>query len=204
MPNEPPTSLVSTRTCVGRNAKMLGEQVLHHVRRLRALIDGHALLAFDSSRRRSRAARWSRRCGGRNGTSSRPPRRLRRRPCRLRRRRACARKQRLSPSDSDGSPAFRHRARSPASVTGGKLLVTHLDQLAGVLGLGARAAPRRRKPLRPASTRARPRSASAAPISVPLRCVSTPTQGVMTLASSAPVTTAITPGDFFAASVVDR
>ena len=34
----------------------------------------------------------------------------------------------------------------------------------------------------------------------PLRCVSTPTQGVMTLASSAPVTTAMTPGDFFAAA----
>ena len=35
---------------------------------------------------------------------------------------------------------------------------------------------------------------------MPLRCVSTPTQGVMTLASSAPVTTAITPGAFFAAA----
>ena len=34
----------------------------------------------------------------------------------------------------------------------------------------------------------------------PLRCVSTPIQGVITSASSAPVTTAITPGDFFAAS----
>ena len=46
MPNEPPTSLVSTRTwCCGK-AEMLGEQVLHHVRRLRALIDGQALLAF--------------------------------------------------------------------------------------------------------------------------------------------------------------
>ena len=39
---------------------------------------------------------------------------------------------------------------------------------------------------------------------MPLRCVSTPTQGVITLASSAPVTTAITPGAFFAAAVVDR
>src|SRR4029450_6586271 len=36
---------------------------------------------------------------------------------------------------------------------------------------------------------------------VPLRCVSTPTQGVITLVSSAPVTTAITPGAFAAASV---
>ena len=36
---------------------------------------------------------------------------------------------------------------------------------------------------------------------MPLRCVSTPTQGVMTFASSAPVTTAITPGAFFAAAV---
>ena len=45
MPNEPPTSLVSTRTCVLGQAEMLGEQVLHHVRRLRAVIDGQALLA---------------------------------------------------------------------------------------------------------------------------------------------------------------
>ena len=40
------------------DAEMLGEQVLHHVRRLRAVIDRHALLARRSSRRRSRAARW--------------------------------------------------------------------------------------------------------------------------------------------------
>ena len=38
--------------------EMLGEQVLRHVRRLRALIDGQALLRPDSSRRRWRAARW--------------------------------------------------------------------------------------------------------------------------------------------------
>jgi hypothetical protein len=37
---------------------------------------------------------------------------------------------------------------------------------------------------------------------MPFRWVSTPTQGVMTLASAAPVTTAITPGDFFAASAL--
>ena len=36
---------------------------------------------------------------------------------------------------------------------------------------------------------------------MPLRWVSTPTHGVITLASSAPVTTAITPGAFFAAAV---
>ena len=36
---------------------------------------------------------------------------------------------------------------------------------------------------------------------MPLRCVSTPTHGVITLASSAPVTTAITPGAFFASAV---
>ena len=36
---------------------------------------------------------------------------------------------------------------------------------------------------------------------MPLRWVSTPTQGVMTFASSAPVTTAMTPGAFFAAAV---
>ena len=38
---------------------------------------------------------------------------------------------------------------------------------------------------------------------MPFRCVSTPTQGVMTLASSAPVTTAMTPGAFFAFALVD-
>ena len=36
---------------------------------------------------------------------------------------------------------------------------------------------------------------------MPLRWVSTPTHGVITLASSAPVTTAITPGAFFASAV---
>ena len=36
---------------------------------------------------------------------------------------------------------------------------------------------------------------------MPLRCVSTPTQGVITLDSSAPVTTAMTPGIAFAAAV---
>jgi hypothetical protein len=37
---------------------------------------------------------------------------------------------------------------------------------------------------------------------MPLRCVNTPTQGVITLASSAPVTTAMTPGAFFAAAAL--
>ena len=45
MPNEPPTSLVTTRTWCSSSAEVLGEQVLHHVRRLRAMIDGQALLA---------------------------------------------------------------------------------------------------------------------------------------------------------------
>ena len=39
---------------------------------------------------------------------------------------------------------------------------------------------------------------------MPLRWVSTPTHGVITLASSAPVTTAITPGARFAAVGIDR
>ena len=38
---------------------------------------------------------------------------------------------------------------------------------------------------------------------MPLRWVSTPTHGVITFASSAPVTTAMTPGAFFASAVVD-
>ena len=45
MPNEPPTSLVSDAHLCSSSAEMLGEQVLHHVRRLRALIDGEPLLA---------------------------------------------------------------------------------------------------------------------------------------------------------------
>ena len=35
---------------------------------------------------------------------------------------------------------------------------------------------------------------------MPFKCVSTPTHGVITCASSAPVTTAMTPGAFFAAA----
>ncbi len=41
-----------------RQAEMLGEQVLHHVRRLRALIDGQALLAGVPVGDDRRAARW--------------------------------------------------------------------------------------------------------------------------------------------------
>ena len=39
-------------------AEMLGEQVLHHVRRLRALVDGQALLARVPVGDDRRAARW--------------------------------------------------------------------------------------------------------------------------------------------------
>ena len=72
--------------------EMLGEQVLHHVRRLRALVHGHALLAGipvgdDGARPRCR-----RRCGGRTRRWSRPPRRPRRSPCRDRPRHARARR----------------------------------------------------------------------------------------------------------------
>ncbi len=45
MPNEPPTSLVTHAHLRFGQAEMLGEQVLHHVRRLRAVIDGQALIA---------------------------------------------------------------------------------------------------------------------------------------------------------------
>ena len=45
MPNEPPTSLVIDAHLVLLERQMLGEQVLHHVRRLRAMIGGQALLA---------------------------------------------------------------------------------------------------------------------------------------------------------------
>jgi len=44
MPKEPPTSLVRTNLVL-LETEVFGEQVLHHVRRLRALIDGEALLA---------------------------------------------------------------------------------------------------------------------------------------------------------------
>ena len=46
MPNEPPTSLVMHAHLRFGQIEMLGEQVLHHVRRLRAVIDGQALLAL--------------------------------------------------------------------------------------------------------------------------------------------------------------
>ena len=45
MPNEPPTSLVDHAHLLLGDAEVLGEQVLHHVRRLRAVIDGQPLLA---------------------------------------------------------------------------------------------------------------------------------------------------------------
>ena len=61
----------------------------------------------------------------------------------------------------------------------------------------ASARPRRRPP-RPASRRDRPRCAYCGADLMPFRCVSTPTQGVITFASSGPVTTAITPGAFSA------
>ena len=50
--------------------EMLGEQVLHHVRSLRALIDGEPLVARVPVRHDARAARWSRRCGDRTRRSS--------------------------------------------------------------------------------------------------------------------------------------
>ena len=45
MPNEPPTSLVIDAHLMLFDAEVLGEQVLHHVRRLRRVIRRHALLA---------------------------------------------------------------------------------------------------------------------------------------------------------------
>ena len=62
------------------------------------------------------------------------------------------------------------------------------------------ARPRRRPPRPAQQARSTAMACCGADLS-PLRCVSTPTHGVMTLASSAPVTTAMTPGDCFAAVV---
>ena len=193
MPNEPPTSLQTTRTCAPRQAEMLANDVLHHVRRLRALIHRQPRLAGvpvgDDRARLQRHAgmaaedelRLHDLVGVREG--------LRRR----RRRRACARRRDCRRA-RDGSPASPDRARSRMSVD-------------------RRRAPRNRP--RPARPRPRPRrgwratmAATASPCQQarsiamaccgadfrPFRCDSTPTQGVMTSASSSPVTTAITPG----------
>ena len=86
----------------------------------------------------------------------------------------------------------------------GQRLVVDLDQFAAVLGLRARARDHGGDRLAlPAGALDGDRRYCGADFR-PLRCVSTPTQGVITLASSAPVTTAITPGDFFADVGVDR
>ena len=82
----------------------------------------------------------------------------------------------------------------------GKLFVIHFDQLAGILGLGAGVRDHRADSFTlPARALDGDRACGAD--FRPFRWVSTPTHGVMTFASSAPVTTAMTPGDFFAASV---
>ena len=57
------------------DAEMLGEQVLHHVRRLRAVVDGEPLLARIPVGEDGARLRWRRRYGGRTRTSSPQPHR---------------------------------------------------------------------------------------------------------------------------------
>ena len=173
-----------TRTwCFGK-AEMLGEQVLHHVRRLGAVVDGQRAPRRRSSRRRWRAARcvtpvWrpktkvclDHRVGLGEGLVDLAgvERALEGRDCRR---------------AQDGSPASSGSSAVSGSVTARQFLVLDLDQLARRPRPARAAARPRRRPLRPASRRGRRRSAYCGADLMPFRCVSTPTQGVMTLASS--------------------
>ena len=177
---------------------MLGEQVLHHVRRLRALIDGQALLAGipvgdDGAR-----------LVGDAGVAAEHERGL---------------DHGVGLGEALVGIAGGVHALEAEIVADRRMDHRRLRIERG-LRIGDRPAVPRSRP-RPVRSRPRPRrgvrattAQTASPAQQarstamaccgadlrPLRCVSTPTQGVMTLASSAPVTTAITPGAFFAAA----
>ena len=141
--------------------QVLGENILRHVRRLRALIHGQALLAGipvgdDGAR-----------LVGDAGMAAEDE-------CRL--------DHRVGLGEAlvdlaDVEHAFKREIVAELGMDHRRLgvergfrigharqhFVIHADQRAGVLGLGARPAPRPRRPPRPASRRARPRSHIAAP-----------------------------------------
>ena len=177
---------------------MLGEQVLHHVRRLRALIDGQALLAFvpvgdDGARLGGDAGVAAENEGGLDHGVGFGEGLVGRADFQLAFEAEIVAELGLDHRRLGIERGFRIGDRRQRLVVRPRPVRRHLRL--------ARACARpRRRPLRPASRRGRRRSAYCGADFRPFRCVSTPTQGVITLASSAPVTTAMTPGAFFAAS----
>ncbi len=177
--------------------EVLGEQVLHHVRRLRALIDGEPRLA------RVPIGDDGARLVAHSGVAAEPERRLDHRiglgealvwiPGVMR----ALEREIVAELGMDHRRAGIKRGLGVGD-SGQLLVVTSTSSQASSASARERAttAP----PPRPASRRAPPRSACCGADLMPLRWVSTPTQGVITLASSAPVTTAITPGAVFAAA----
>ncbi len=142
--------------------EMLGEQVLHHVRRLRALIDGEPRFARipigdDGARLVGDAGVAAEHEGG------------------LDHRIGCGKAlvgiagiERPLESEIVAELGMNHRRlgveRRFRIGHARQHLVLDVDQRAGILGLGAAAWRRRRTPPRPASRRARPRWHAAAPI----------------------------------------
>ena len=174
--------------------EVLGEQVLHHVRRLRALIDGEALLA------RIPVGDDGARLVGDAGVAAEHEGRL---------------DDRVGFGETFVGIAGDERALEGEIVA--ELGMDHRRRLVergfrvghGGQALRSRPRPARRHPRLSARVRATT-AATASPCQqarstamaccgadlMPLRWVSTPTHGVITFASSAPVTTATTPGAF--------
>ena len=194
MPNDPPTSLVPPALMLFE-PEMLGEQVLHHVRSLRPVIDGEPLVArvpvrHDGARLVGHAGVATEHEGGLDHVG------LAQTPVRIAghvhaRRRGCRRAR-------DGSRVWRGRARLGVG-DGRQLFVADLDQLAA------------------SSASARLRHDGADRLALPAGALDSDRvlrrrlealemgehadPGVITLARSAPVTTAMTPVAFLAAAV---
>ena len=161
---------------------MLREQILHHVRRLRALIHGEALLASLQSATIARGSLqtpvWRPKRNVVSTTSSASAKH-----CRPRRPRACARNRDCRPA-RNGSAALPHQ-RGFRIGNRRQFFVTQFDQFAGILGLRAT----RATTAQTASPCQQARSTAIGCCGAdlrPFRWVSTPTQGVITLASSGP------------------
>ncbi len=136
MPNEPPTSLVIDAHLMLLKRQMLGEQVLHHVRRLRALVDSEALFAripvgHDGARLVADA-----------GVAAEYECRLDHRVGVFKALVGIAGGERSLEAEIVADLRLDHRRRRIERGLGvgdrRKFLVSDLDQFAGVLGLGAR------------------------------------------------------------------
>ncbi len=141
--------------------EVLGEQVLHHVRRLGAVIDGQAPLAGvpvgeDGARLVGDAGMAAEHEGG-----------LHHRVGVLEPLVGVAGDMHALEGEIVAELGMDHQRRRIERGLGvgdrRQLLVADLDQLAGVLGFGAGACDHRARPPRPASMRGRPRSRVAAP-----------------------------------------